>query len=169
MPLLADITETMTNALGTVSHVTGAEKVGVLADKATNYLAQHSAQLVGGTVVLAIGVVVTGWTARGLARLLERRHTLEPPERLLILAVLRLLMIGLTILVALDVCGYPVGAVITGCTALAVGVGLAIQGLMGNIIAGLTLIFTRHFEWATMWRFLDRRGGSFILTSFPPP
>jgi small conductance mechanosensitive channel len=136
----------MTNALEKVSNATGAEKVGDLADQVTRYLAQHSAQLIGGTIVLAIGIVVTGWVAQALARALEKRQNLERPERLLIIVVVRLLMLGLTLIVALDVCGYPIGAVIAGGSVLAVGIGFAMQGLLSNIIAGLTLIFTKPFR-----------------------
>jgi small conductance mechanosensitive channel len=146
MPLLADIAGNLTNTLDTVSDVTGAKQVGKLANKATDYLAEHSAQLIGGTIVLVIGIVVAGWIARAMAHALEKRQTLEPPERLLIIVVARLLMLGLTVTVALDVCGYPIGAVIGGLSVLAVGVGFAMQGLLGNIIAGLTLIFTKPFR-----------------------
>jgi small conductance mechanosensitive channel len=90
-------------------------------------------------------LVVSGWVARLILRALERRN-LEPPERLLITAVVRLLMIGLTTMVALDVCGYPISAVIAGLGVLGVGMGFAMQGLFGNIIAGVTLIFTKPFR-----------------------
>ncbi|MGD0816639.1 MAG: mechanosensitive ion channel domain-containing protein, partial [Verrucomicrobiota bacterium] len=146
MPLLANITSTMTNALEKVSTATGAEKVSDLADQFTRYLAQHSAQLLGGTIVLAIGIVVTGWVVRALSRTMDKRQSLERPERLLILVGIRFLMLGLTVIVALDVCGYPIGAVIAGGGVLAVGMGFAMQGLLSNIIAGLTLIFTKPFR-----------------------
>lgn len=136
----------MTNALGEVSHVAGGEKVNALANKASDYLAQHSEQLISGTIVLVMGVVITGWVARALGRLLDRRKTLEPPERLLVLVVVRVLLIGLTVTVALDVCGYPIGAIVGGLGALAVGIGFGMQGLVSNIIAGLTLIFTKPFR-----------------------
>jgi len=142
MPLLADITEWTTNALNAVSDRIGAKNMDKVADKARGFLANHATQFVAGTIVLMIGIVVTGWVARAMARALEKRN-LEPPERLLIIMVARIIMIGLTIMVALDVCGYPIAAVFGGAGVLLVGLGFAMQGLFGNIIAGLTLIFTK--------------------------
>lgn len=145
MPLDGQLTETLTNTLDKVSDVTGAKHVSRLADQARDYLYAHAAQFVGGTVVFVIGIVVTGWLAKGLARVLEKRENLEPPERLLIVMVARILMFGLTLMIALDVAGYPITAMLAGFGALAVGVGFAMQGLLSNIIAGLTLIFTKPF------------------------
>jgi small conductance mechanosensitive channel len=146
MPLTADLTEKVTNTLDKVSDVTGTKQVGELAGKASDYLVRHSAQIIGGTIVLMIGVVVSGWVARALSRSLERRQNLDPPERLLIMVVARLLMLSLTVAVVLDVCGYPLKAIIAGLGVLGIGIGFAMQGLLGNIIAGVTLIFTKPFR-----------------------
>lgn len=145
MALPDDLAKQVTNTLDTVTDVTGTKRVTVLASKATTYLLDHAAQFIGATCVMVIGIVVTGWVARGLMRYLERRK-FEPPESLLIIVVVRVLLIGLTILTAWDVCGYSISAVIAGSGALVVGAGLALQGLLGNIIAGMTLIFTKPFR-----------------------
>ena len=144
MALPDGLTQQVTNTLDAVSDVTGAKRVSKLADKATSYLADHAAQFVSGIIILVIGIVVTGWVARALSRLLERKK-LEPPERLLIVVVVRVLMIGLTVMVVSDACGYSIGAVLASLGVLAVGIGFALQGLLANIIAGMTLIFTRPF------------------------
>ena len=81
-----------------------------------------------------------------MSRVLWDGASLDPPERLLIVLVVRILLLGLTVMVALDVCGYPISAVIAGLGVLGVGVGFAMQGLFGNIIAGVTLIFTKPFR-----------------------
>jgi small conductance mechanosensitive channel len=145
MPLAADIAQSLTNALGKVSDATGTGRVTDLAGKASNYLADHSRQFIAGTIVVVIGIVASSWIARALSWLLERRN-LDPPERLLIIMVARLLLLGLTVMAALDVCGFKLGAVIAGVGVLSVGVGFAMQGLLGNIIAGATLIFTKPFR-----------------------
>ena len=64
----------------------------------------------------------------------------------MIVLVIRILLLGLTIMAAADVCGYPVRAVLAGLGVIGLGIGFAMQGLFGNIIAGVTLIFTKPFR-----------------------
>jgi len=60
--------------------------------------------------------------------------------------VVRLLVIGLAVVLALDKFGVQIAPLIAGIGVVGVGIGLAAQGVLGNVMAGLTIIFTKPFR-----------------------
>src|SRR5918992_556412 len=69
-----------------------------------------------------------------------------PPMRLLMVRTIRILVILLTLLVALDKFGFQIAPLVAAVGVAGVGVGFAFQGVLGNIIAGLSIIFTRPYR-----------------------
>jgi len=74
------------------------------------------------------------------------KHHLEPPIRLLMVRVIRLIVFGFAVVLALDKFGVPITPLVAGIGVAGVGIGLAAQGVLGNIFAGLTIIFTKPFR-----------------------
>jgi small conductance mechanosensitive channel len=60
--------------------------------------------------------------------------------------VLRLIVIGLFLIMALQNLGVELLPLIAGLGVAGAGVALAMQGVLGNLVAGLTIIFTRPFR-----------------------
>lgn len=96
-------------------------------------------------VMLLVGYVAARWTGGLTARRLER-HAMEPPIRALLVAGVRLLVFGLFIIMALQNIGVELLPLIAGLGVAGAAVALATQGVLGNIVAGLTIIFTRPFR-----------------------
>ncbi len=91
------------------------------------------------------GYVVGRWAGRATARTLARLH-LEPPVRLLLERLVRLLVLGLFLIMALQNLGVELLPLIAGLGVAGAGIALAMQGVLGNVVAGLTIIFTRPFR-----------------------
>ena len=71
---------------------------------------------------------------------------LDPPVRKLIERGIRLLVLGLFAIMALQNLGVELLPLIAGLGVAGAGVALAMQGVLGNVAAGLTIIFTRPFR-----------------------
>jgi small conductance mechanosensitive channel len=71
---------------------------------------------------------------------------MEPPVRLLLVRVVRVIVLGFTLVVALDKFGVQVAPLIAGIGVAGLGIGLALQGVLGNVMAGLSIIFTKPFR-----------------------
>jgi small conductance mechanosensitive channel len=71
---------------------------------------------------------------------------IEPPIRMLAVRVTRMLAFGMALVLALEKAGVPIAPVIAGISVAGVGIGLAMQGVLGNLMAGLTIIFTKPFK-----------------------
>lgn len=110
-----------------------------------DFCIRYGFEVLGALVILAAGGVLAWWTGRVAGRWLEKKH-LDLPLRTLIIRALRLLVIGFTLLMALDKFGVQVAPLIAGIGVVGVGIGLAMQGVLGNVMAGLTIIFTKPFR-----------------------
>jgi small conductance mechanosensitive channel len=109
------------------------------------YFKLHSPELLGGIAVLVIGYFLSRWVGAIVARTLQRQ-SLEPPVRLLMVRVSRLLVLALALVIALDTAGFKMTALITGAGVVGVGLGFGMQGLLSNVVAGLAIIFTKPFR-----------------------
>jgi small conductance mechanosensitive channel len=96
-------------------------------------------------LILIAGYVAGGWAGRSLDRALGRFH-LEPPVRLLLERVARLFVLALFAIVALQNLGVELLPLIAGLGIAGAGIALAMQGVLSNIVAGLTIIFSRPFR-----------------------
>ena len=104
----------------------------------------------GPKVVVAIAILVAGylagkWAGRATLRILNR-FQLEPPVRQLLERIVRIFVLALFGIVALQNLGVELLPLIAGLGVAGAGVALAMQGVLSNVAAGLTIIFTRPFR-----------------------
>lgn len=104
----------------------------------------------GPKVVVAILFLIAGFYAgRAVGRMFDRslgRMHLEPPVRTLLVRIVRLLVLALFVIMALQNLGVELLPLIAGLGVAGAGIALAMQGVLGNVVAGLTIIFTRPFR-----------------------
>ena len=104
----------------------------------------------GPKVVVAVIIVIAGvYAGRALGRMFDQslsRLKLDPPVRILLVRMLRLLVLALFLIMALQNLGVELLPLIAGLGVAGAGIALAMQGVLGNVVAGLTIIFTRPFR-----------------------
>lgn len=142
---------TSTNQIVAQTTQTLAGPTGVLAwkDKLIDYTIDHAGSLISAVAVIIVGLIAARWFGKLMDRWLERK-AMEPPMRMLIVRIVRLLIFAIALIVALGTAGMNITMLIAGFSVAGVGVGLAMQGILGNLVAGLTIIFTKPFrvgEW----------------------
>ena len=100
-------------------------------------------------LILVAGIFAARWVGGFVQKWLDKLH-LEPPVRLLLLRLARLFIVGLFLIIALQNLGVQLLPLIAGLSVAGAGVALAMQGVLGNLVAGLTIIFTKHIYWETI-------------------
>ncbi len=115
-----------------------------LIDKIVLYFIDHGLQVLIAIAIMAAGILVTRWVGNYLQRWLTTK-ALDPPVRTLAVRITKLLLIALVGIIALGQMGVQITPLIAGIGVLGVGLSLAMQGLLANIVAGLTIIFTKPF------------------------
>lgn len=114
-------------------------------DVLTQLALEYGPRLLSATLILVVGYLAMKWVARLAGRWLGRLP-LEPPVRDLLLRVVRALVLLLFLLLAAQNLGIDLLPLIAGLGIAGAGIALALQGVLGNVAAGLTIIFTRPYR-----------------------
>ncbi len=114
-------------------------------DKLIEYVISHSGALISAAIVIVVGFIAARWLGRLTDRWAEKK-AMEPPVRMLMVRIVKFLVFLGALVVALGTAGLDVTAMIAGLSVAGVGIGLAAQGVLGNLFAGLTIIFTKPFR-----------------------
>jgi small conductance mechanosensitive channel len=96
-------------------------------------------------LVLAAGIFAGRWLARWIEPALAR-FEIDPAAQHLIARLAWLCVVGLFGLIALQNLGVELLPLIAGLGVAGAGIALALQGVLGNLAAGLTIVFTRPFR-----------------------
>ena len=121
------------------------DTVNQIRQKAVDFLTEYGFQIIGALIILTIGCVIAWWVGRWFRKWLDKKHV-EPPLCMLAVRIVRLLVFGLAVVLALDKFGVKTGPIIAMISVVGVGIGFAMQGILGNLMAGLTIIFTKPFR-----------------------
>jgi len=89
--------------------------------------------------------MIAGWLGRVADRRLQAR-AMEPPLRMLAVRVLRMVVMLFAVVVALDKFGFQIAPLVAGIGVVGLGIGIALQGVIGNLVAGLSIILTKPFR-----------------------
>lgn len=112
--------------------------------KIIEYLLNHGMQIITAIGIFIAGIFISKWLANFLQRWLTKKN-FEPQLNSLIIRVLKIIVLGLFLIMALGQIGVQITPLLAGIGVAGVGISLAMQGLLGNIVAGLTIIFTKPF------------------------
>jgi len=115
-----------------------------IADKLVIYFVQHGMQILTGIGILVVGLFVARWIGNIVDRWLEK-HKLEPQVRQLIKKLVWLLVMAMFAVMALGQMGIEITPLLAGIGVLGVGLSLATQSVLGNLVAGLNIIFSKPF------------------------
>jgi small conductance mechanosensitive channel len=124
------------------SHLQSLEQVKV---SVLDMLVKFGPKLVVALVILAAGYLAGRWAGGVLDRVLVRVN-LEAPLRSLLVRMGRLLVLTLFGILALQNLGVELLPLIAGLGVAGAGIALAMQGVLANVFAGLTIIFTRPYH-----------------------
>jgi small conductance mechanosensitive channel len=114
-------------------------------EKVLDFLLKNGPNLIGAALMIVAGFFIANWVGKLIEPAMAKRQ-LEPPIRMLISRITRLIIVALAIIMALGTLGFNLTALIAGLSVAGVGVGLAMQGVLGNLVAGLVIIFTKPFR-----------------------
>ncbi len=96
------------------------------------------------SLILVAGFYVGRWLSHMTDNMLARLQ-LDVTARHLIVRMVHVLVIGLFLIMALQNLGVDLLPLIAGLGVAGAGIALAMQGVLSNLAAGLTIIFTRPF------------------------
>jgi len=114
---------------------------GTLVDLAIRF----GPKLLAAILIMIAGVFVANWVGKALLKGLHR-FELEPPVRMLFTRMARIIVVLSFAILALQNLGVELLPLIAGLGVAGAGVALAMQGVLSNVVAGLTIIFTKPYR-----------------------
>jgi len=119
-------------------------KSAEMTDKIVMYFIEHGMQVLTGIGIMVAGLFCARWLGNVSQRWLEK-HKLEPQVRQLMTKLVRLLVFAVFAIMALGQMGVQITPLLAGIGVAGVGLSLAMQSVLGNLVAGLNIIFAKPF------------------------
>jgi len=111
--------------------------------------------VVAAIIILIIGLWFAGWAKKLIARMLEKSGRVDPTLTAFLGSLVRYLVIAFTLIAILGRFGVQTASLVAVLGALGLAIGLALQGTLADVAAGVLLLFFRPFK---MGDFVDVGG-----------
>lgn len=105
-----------------------------------------STQLAGALVTLVVGFTLAGWAGRLVRKALGRSDKIDPMFHALAGKIVRLVIMAFTVIAVLGRFGVETASLIAAVGAAGLAIGLALQGTLSNVAAGVMLLLLRPFK-----------------------
>ena len=110
----------------------------------TEFLVQYSFSIFGAVIIFLIGLWIAAKAANVVTRIFEK-HNIDITLSNFTSNFVRILVIVMVGIIALGKLGISVTPMVAAIGAASLGAGLALQGMLANYAAGITIIVTRPF------------------------
>ncbi len=107
---------------------------------------EYGLSLVSAIAILIAGFVLAGWASRVIRRRLERVKRFDKTLIPILTQISRYAILVFTVILVLAEFGIQTASIITVLGAAGLAIGLALQGTLQNVAAGLMLLFIRPFK-----------------------
>ena len=124
-----------------------------------NLLLPMGAKVLGAAVVLVVGWIFAAWFTRVIDKFLQERTLLDATIEKVLVQILRFAILIVTVLIALQMFGVQTATILALLSGVALAIGLAVQGTLSNVAAGVMLLVLRPLK-VGEWVFAAGTSGS---------
>ncbi len=110
------------------------------------YLMSYGMNVLGAIVTLIVGYIIAGWLARLTDRAMGKIEKIDPVFHYLPGKAVRVTAIVFTLIAVLNRFGVETTSLIAMLGAAGLAIGLAMQGTLSNVAAGVMILFFRPFK-----------------------
>jgi len=114
-------------------------------------------KILGGLALLIVGWILASWLSRLLERFFEHNDLIDETIEKVLVQVLRLAVLVLAVLFVLQLFGVQIATILALLGGVALAIGLAVQGTLSNVAAGVMLLVLRPIK---VGEFVEAAGNS---------
>lgn len=122
------------------------QEIDTWTDAFLSWMFLYLPQVLGATFVLVVGFLMVHFVTRGFETVLGRSHHVDISVRQILTTALRYVMIIFVVIIALSQLGVQTTSLFAILGAAGLAIGLALQGTLTNIAAGVMLLWLRPFR-----------------------
>lgn len=119
---------------------------GSVSNEVERLLTTYGLDVVGAIAILIIGWIVAGWASRVARAAADRTNWMDGTLKPLVASLVRYLVLIITIVAVLNQFGVETTSVIAVLGAAGLAIGLALQGTLSNVAAGVMILALRPFK-----------------------
>jgi small conductance mechanosensitive channel len=124
------------------------------------YLVANGVNLLGAILILVVGWLFANWAARLMRTRAEKSPRIDTTLALVISKITRILILAITLIAVLSKFGVETTSFVALIGAAGLTIGLAMQGTLSNVAAGVMLLAFRPFK---VGDFVDFEGGMGVV------
>lgn len=117
-----------------------------IVDQVALLLTTYGLDVIGAIVILVIGIWLAGWARRGVSRGLAKTGRVDHTLQSFLGSLAKYFVIIFTVLAVLSQFGVQTASLIAVFGAAGLAIGLALQGTLSNVAAGVMLLIFRPFK-----------------------
>lgn len=121
------------------------ENLGIFATALYDWAIEFLPRLVSAILILIFGWLAAKWAARTVGDLVQRTDKVDPTLRPVFTAIVRYSILILVVVASLGQLGVQTTSILAALGGAALAIGLALQGTLANIAAGMMLLWLRPF------------------------
>lgn len=121
------------------------DQVEKMMDLSMSYLTSYGLNVIGAIVTLIVGYMIAGWLSRVTYQAMRKSGRIDPVFHQLPGKIVRIVVIVFTLIAVLNRFGVETTSLIAVLGAAGLAIGLALQGTLSNVAAGVMILFFRPF------------------------
>jgi small conductance mechanosensitive channel len=106
----------------------------------------YGLSVIGGIIILVVGWAVAAWSSQTLRKQLERRERLDQTLAGFFSSLLKYAILAVVFVAVLNQFGVATTSIIAALGAVALALGLALQGTLSHFAAGVMILLFRPFK-----------------------
>lgn len=114
--------------------------------QSANWLVNAIPNLIAAILILAAGYFLARWLSRVITSVMHHRHHVDQTLTPVIATMARYFVLIITFIAVLGQLGVQIASILAVLGAAGLAIGLALQGTLSNIAAGLMLLWLRPFR-----------------------
>lgn len=122
------------------------EQANAAVDQAIGLITTYGLNVLGGIAILIIGWIAAGWIAGGMRRALARSTYIDETLRGFLSSLVKYAILAFVVIAVLNQFGVQTTSLIAVFGAAGLAIGLALQGTLSNISAGVMLLIFRPIK-----------------------
>ena len=122
------------------------DPIDLISTQLTAVVATYGMNVLGAIVTLIVGFAAAGWLARMTTRAIKKSGKVDPVFHALPGKIVRVAVIVFTVIAVLNRFGVQTTSLIAVLGAAGLAIGLALQGTLSNVAAGVMILVFRPFK-----------------------
>jgi small conductance mechanosensitive channel len=122
------------------------ESARQISDQVLALAASYGLNVLGALVVLIVGLIAAGWAKRAVQRMLRRTGRVDDTLTGFLGSLVKYAVVAFTVIAVLQQFGVEATSLVAIFGAAGLAIGLALQGTLSNVAAGVMLLMFRPFK-----------------------